>query len=132
VDSTDKLRTKLGQVEQDTLRDPTKFRDLYIFSFSYAKNPTQKGIELEMAVPYWNILLHGRFQLLPLWTQFLQEQHKRSIPRDTWVLLLDFCQTISPDLSDYDEEGAWPVVMDEFVEWARSRLNKLTEVSNSS
>jgi len=25
-----------------------------------------------MAIPYWNILLHGRFQLLPLWTQFLQ------------------------------------------------------------
>ncbi|CAL8123508.1 unnamed protein product [Orchesella dallaii] len=132
VDSLDKLRSKLATVEQDTLRDPTKFRDLYIFSFAYAKNPTQKGIELEMAIPYWNILLHGRFQLLPLWTQFLQEQHKRSIPRDTWVLLLDFCQTISPDLSDYDEEGAWPVVMDEFVEWARSRLSKLSEVSNSS
>jgi len=72
VDSLDKLRTKLSTVEQDTLRDPTKFRDLYIFSFAYAKNPTQKGIELEMAVPYWNILLQGRFQLLPLWTQFLQ------------------------------------------------------------
>lgn len=72
VDSLDKLRTKLAQVEQDTLRDPTKFRDLYIFSFAYAKNPTQKGIEMEMAIPYWNILLQGRFQLLPLWTQFLQ------------------------------------------------------------
>lgn len=72
MDNLDKLRSKLAQVEQDTLRDQTKFRDLYIFSFSYAKNPTQKGIELEMAIPYWTILLQGRFQLLPLWTQFLQ------------------------------------------------------------
>jgi len=134
VDSIDKLRSKLVTVEQETLRDAVKFRDLYIFSFGYAKNPTQKGIELEMAIPYWHILLQGRFTLLGLWTQFLQEQHKRSIPRDTWVLLLDFCQTINTDLSNYDEEGAWPVLIDDFVEWARPRLSKVNtqpEVSSS-
>jgi len=59
-------------MEAEVQRDVTKFRDLYIFSFSFAKNPNQKGIELEMAIPYWNILLHGRFTLLGLWTQFLQ------------------------------------------------------------
>jgi DCN1-like protein 1/2 len=72
VDSVDKLRTRLALVEADTLRDPVKFRDLYIFSFAYAKNPSQKGIEIDMAVPYWHILLHGRFTLLELWTQFIQ------------------------------------------------------------
>jgi len=122
VDSLDKLKVKLSSLEVEVLREPEKFRDLYIFSFSYAKNPNQKGIELEMAIPYWNILLQGRFHLLPLWTQFLQEQHKRSIPRDTWALLLDFCQTISSDLNNYDEEGAWPVLIDDFVEWALPRL----------
>jgi hypothetical protein len=39
-------------VEADTLHDPVKFRDLYIFSFAYAKNPSQKGIEIDMPVPY--------------------------------------------------------------------------------
>jgi DCN1-like protein 1/2 len=123
-DTLDKIRSRLFQVEQETLREPAKFRDLYIFSFSYAKNPNQKGIELEMAVPYWNILLQGRFQLLPLWTQFVTDQHKRPIPRDTWILLLDFSLSISPDLTNYDEEGAWPVLIDDFVEWARPRLTQ--------
>ncbi len=59
-------------METETIKDPIKFRDLYTFSFAYAKNPSQKGIELDMAIPYWHILLHGRFQLLKLWTQFLQ------------------------------------------------------------
>lgn len=70
VDSIDKLRAKLPQLESE-LRDAGKFKDFYQFTFNYAKEHAQKGIDLEMAIAYWNIVLAGRFKFLDLWCKFL-------------------------------------------------------------
>ncbi|KAK5979827.1 Defective in cullin neddylation protein 1, partial [Trichostrongylus colubriformis] len=121
VDSLDKLRERLQELDTE-LSEPAAFRELYSFTFLYGKLSSQRNLDLETALAYWKILFADKFPLLSLWEEFLLAEHGKAISRDTWNLLLDFCLTIRPDLTNYDEDGAWPVLIDQFVEYAREKL----------
>ena len=69
-DSIDKLRNKMLQIENE-INDANKFKDLYHFTFNFAKTPSQKSLDLEDAIAYWRMLLSDRFKYLDIWIKFL-------------------------------------------------------------
>lgn len=120
VDSMAKLKKKVHALKS-MIADPADFRAFYLFSFDYNKPPGQRTLPIDTARQLWPLLFGDRFQHLDLWLEFL-EPRKHAVTRDSFVLLLDFANTINADLSNYDEEGgAWPVIIDEFVDYAKSK-----------
>ncbi|XP_023226657.1 DCN1-like protein 4 isoform X2 [Centruroides sculpturatus] len=54
---------------------------------------------------------------------FARQSKYKVINKDQWCNVLEFSRTINSDLSNYDEDGAWPVLLDEFVEWLKAKRN---------
>ncbi|XP_021757379.1 DCN1-like protein 1 isoform X2 [Chenopodium quinoa] len=117
IDSLEKFREKIPYIRSE-LKDDQKFRDIYIFAFGWAKEKGQKSLALDTAIGMWQLLFAEKhWPLIDHWCEFLQARHNKAISRDTWAQLLEFVRVVDPQLSNYDAEGAWPYLIDEFVEY---------------
>ncbi|KAL1933785.1 hypothetical protein VTP01DRAFT_7875 [Rhizomucor pusillus] len=105
--------------------DPKSIRDIYNYSFAYAKDKNQKCMDVDVACVLWGMILGAKYPLVNDFVSFLQQvQPVKVINKDQWHNFYDFVTSISPDLDDYDEMSAWPVLFDEFVEWKRGMKNQ--------
>jgi len=69
------------------------------------------------------LLMGDRFYHSKKFLEFLTKQTSyKAINLDQWMSLLEVCRTISDNFSDYDESSAWPVLLDEYVAWAKGEL----------
>ncbi|KAK4337022.1 hypothetical protein RND71_043998 [Anisodus tanguticus] len=69
------------------------------------------------AVHFWNSFSE---KLQDIFDKFLSESNHKNINEDQWCNILEFSKVITPDFKNYDEDGAWPLLMDEFVDWYKN------------
>jgi len=94
-----------------------KFADFYRFCFYYGKVENTKVLERDVAILLWKCLLKDKFPLLFMWCNFLEKKETKGINLDMWECFLDFVSIIRSDMSNFDPEGAWPSLIDEFVQY---------------
>ncbi|KAG1334458.1 Defective in cullin neddylation protein [Cocos nucifera] len=96
--------------------DSRNFNCFYGFVFFFCRESGQKNITVHRAITAWRLVLNGRFRLLNQWCNFVQEHQRHNISEDTWQQVLAFSRCVNEDLEGYDPKGAWPVLIDDFVE----------------
>lgn len=106
-----KLMSKL-----ELMADFSEFSRFYDFVFFMCRENGQRNITVNKAVSAWKLVLAGRFRLLNQWCDFVQENQRHNISEDTWQQVLAFSRCVHENLEGYDPEGAWPVLIDDFVE----------------
>lgn len=93
-----------------------RFALFYGFVFFICRERGQKSLAVSTAVEAWHLSMEGRFSLLEQWCSFVQRHQRHAVSEDTWRQLLEFSQSVNDDLTNYDPEGAWPVLVDDFVD----------------
>mmetsp|Transcript_40072 Transcript_40072/g.55682 ORF Transcript_40072/g.55682 Transcript_40072/m.55682 type:complete len:225 (-) Transcript_40072:10-684(-) len=99
------------------------FRSFFKYAFNFCcTEPRQKTLDLETASQMLGLVLasspHTENFLL-----YLQKQKEyKALTLDQWQGFLRFSEETLPDLSNYDESQAWPLIIDNFVEWSQRKI----------
>ncbi|CAJ0579903.1 unnamed protein product, partial [Mesorhabditis spiculigera] len=120
ITTINELAAYLGKLDKEMETDRSKYRQLYQFAFVYGKPERQRSMETDTALAYWHILFHDRYVLFDQFERYLKERDTKVITRDVWNLVFEFLEKINPDLSNYDDDGAWPTLLDNFVDYLRN------------
>lgn len=138
VTSVRELRPKLNDLRREVLRGgspqlpesgPGSYYDFYMFCHKYAAGKRAHVLPQDQAIQMWRILLTDWVPsaLLGSWIRFLEGNVKeyRNIQKDTWDGIRRFFiaaqkGTFGKDYETYDDSGAWPTSIDDFVAFLKN------------
>lgn len=118
------VQRALPSLETEVDCNPDAYRDFCTFAFKYCLTEvSQKLIDIDTAITMLTIVM-PQDPLVPRFCEFLKEQTEYKVVNfDQWTSFLRFSQEMKPDLSDYKEEDAWPILLDNFVAWSQEQNN---------
>jgi len=100
------------------------FSSFYNFCFALAKPEGSRNIDMETACTLWSVILAPQFPLIAEVTEFINTTGTyKGVNKDLWSMMLEFCRDTQPDLSNFEADGAWPTIIDDFVRWKNARVN---------
>ncbi|GAA5878266.1 hypothetical protein JCM16303_002708 [Sporobolomyces ruberrimus] len=109
----------------ETKDQKTLFKSFYEFLFPFMKEEGSRTLTKDTAIAVLELVLSEKFELGREFVEFAKEQGDKfkSVSQDVWNQLLEFLETVGDDLSGWSEMDAWPLTIDQFVEWKQSKPN---------
>jgi len=120
VDSISKLKAQFKTLYKE-LDDPVKFKEIYRFSFNFTKEPDQKILDLQMGISLLELIMANKAHTKNFVSFLKQQTSYRALNLDQWMNFLEFSRSIKEDFSNYDENSAWPVLIDEYAAWYKAQ-----------
>lgn len=120
VTTINELKDALVKLEKEI--EKSGYKKFYSFCFDFARESDKKLLDIEVAIGLWNTILKDKFTHYDLWLKFLKEKDIKSINRDSFTVLYDFATKIDDKMENYDENDAWPSILDSFVEFSKPLL----------
>ena len=103
-------------------------RTLVSFVFELAREGQEcKTIDPALASGLAGLLLANTAHGTSLATFLVEQTSYRGINRDQWMGVWEFAQSVDKAFSNYNEDGAWPCLLDEFVEYERAKQEEGAE-----
>lgn len=114
------IQRLVRDVNSTRMQERPVFRHFYKWLFEYAKgeNHRAKSIDKELATALWEIVVDSsQCPLRDKYIQFVAKSYSESgISKDAWNQSLEFLWDTKGDLSNFVDDGSWPIVVDDFVE----------------
>ena len=131
LDTIDKQAAYVNSQTSELSKDRDYFKRIYRYTFIFSREPGQKAMPLDTAIIYWNMLFTAPAwewktkdtNWLGLWTEYLEKNWTKTVSKDMWNQTAEFAiKTLDDDsLAFYSEDGAWPSVIDDFVDWIKEK-----------
>ena len=129
--SVDAVKASLKKLRETCGWGGPEFSDVYAFAYKWGCDVGQKVMRKEVAVDLWRLLIPvATFPQLEAWLSFVANKFQgKAVSRDAW---LSFPRWITAVFSAgglehfaMDENDAWPVIIDEFMEQWRKEHPRL-------
>jgi hypothetical protein len=119
LDSIEKIKAKLSYFREE-IEDLEKGKVIYRFAWDfYKEGKEKKSIDLELIDSMLQILIPNRPHISLIRKYLKKQKQYKVLNLDQWISILEFSVTIGPEYQEWENDEAWPVLIDSFVEWAK-------------
>jgi len=119
LDSVEKIKAHVPKFQEE-LKNDDKLQKIYQFAFDfYKEEKDRKHIDIATADQVWSTVIGGRPHVKRFRAFVKKQTQYKAINSDQWALFFDFIRQVKEDFSNYEPDGAWPVLMDMYVEWVQ-------------